>query len=547
MRCLILVLLIVLIAACSAPTPPSPVSTIIYDDVPEDMGDDSSPLTPEEKVTFDVQGDIWSGVINNPKAHQEGTWSQVFDWPLIAYNAALLPDGRVFTFGSNPVDQYEGNGRAFYNDVWSPEIGLGLESHTTLQNTSATNLFCAAQTLLNGGELLIAGGDKTQNGQIESGDDGVINNAGVQDLNIYDYRNSQIVPSPIEMTQGRWYPTMTTLSNGDVLVQGGIDLTKNPSITPEVWTVTSGWKVLSGASSATAYQESWSYPFSFLAPNGKVFIAGKGKNMWYIDPANNGSIKQAGVRENLVRSNGSAVMYDTGKILVMGGGANAVASSLTIDINGNKPEVRPADSMSTPRKFLDATLLADGQVFVNGGSSGTGSNINTVVYTSEIWNPKTGQWSMGATAQRPRMYHSTALLLPNGTVLTAGGDRPAAALNFNAEIYYPPYLFKKDGSGDFAPRPSIVAMSGVNYGQSFMATFGNTNEVSRVTLVRFGSVTHSFNMDQRFLELEFNQYENRLTIEAPVKPELAPPGYYMLFIFDKNGVPSEAVTVHLKP
>ncbi len=502
MRYLVLLLILILIASCSAPTPPSPTSTIIYDDVPEDMGDDSLPLIPEDRVTFDVQGDIWSGVINNPKAHQEGTWSQVFDWPLIAYNAALLPDGKVFTFGSNPVDQYIKNGRAFYNDVWSPDMGLGLESHTTLQNTSATNLFCAAQMLLNDGELLIAGGDKTEIDQVETGDDGVLNNAGVQDLNLFDYRSSKITLSPLQMTQGRWYPTMTTLANGDVLVQGGIDITRQPSITPEVWSSEGGWKVLSDATSATAYNESWSYPFSFLAPNGKVFVAGKGRNMWYIDPDDNGSIQYVGVRENLVRSQGSAVMYGEGKILIVGGGANPSNSALKIDISGENPIVESTEHMSVSRKFLDATLLADGQVFVNGGSYLLGDGtMQSAVYTSEIWNPDTGQWSLSATAQRPRMYHSTALLLPNGTVLTAGGDRPTAARNFNAEIYYPPYLFKKDGSGDFAPRPSIVAMSDVDYGQSFMATFGNANEVSRVTLVRFGSVTHGFNMDQRFLEL----------------------------------------------
>jgi hypothetical protein len=70
----------------------------------------------------------------------------VFDWPLIAYNAVLLPNGNVFTFGTKPLNQYDGNGKSFFHDVWMPQIGLALDSHTTLRNQSPTNIFCAAQT-----------------------------------------------------------------------------------------------------------------------------------------------------------------------------------------------------------------------------------------------------------------------------------------------------------------------------------------------------------------------------------------------------------------
>lgn len=552
MRYLLIPLLILMITSCNVPVTPNPniSSPAVFEDVDEDFGEDPISLTPDQQQTFDVQGDIWSGVIHNPKAHLEGSWSQIFDWPLVAYNAALLPNGKVFTFGTKPINQYDGNGRSFFNDVWSPENGLGLDAHLTLANSTATNIFCAAQTLLSDGKLLIAGGDKTVDGQPEEIQDRFLNNAGVQDLTLYDYQTSHMTTSPIEMTKGRWYPTMTTLSNGDVLVQGGIDATKNPSYTPEVWTRNGTWKVLSGASSPQAYNQAWSYPFSFLAPNGDVFIAGKGANMFSLDPSNNGSIRNLGVRESIGRFQGTAVMYGEGKILIAGGGAaggTPSASALTIDISGDWPVVGSTDAMSIQRKYLNATLLADGKVFVNGGSSGETNAMATAVYSSEIWNPETEKWQLGPSSQRPRMYHSTAILLPNGTVLTAGGDRPSQALNFNAEIYYPPYLFKKDGSGDFAPRPTITALSEVGYDQAFMATVGESTKVSRITLVRFGSVTHSFNMDQRFLELEFNQYENRLTIQSPQKPELAPPGYYMLFVFDENGVPSEAATVNLKP
>jgi hypothetical protein len=138
------------------------------------------------------------------------------------------------------------------------------------------------------------------------------------------------------------------------------------------------------------------------------------------------------------------------------------------------------------------------------------------------------------------MYHSTAILLPNGTVLKAGGDRPSKARNFNAEIYYPPYLFKKDGSGQFATRPVLTGVTVPRYNQVFTATLSNSTLISKVTLVRVGSVTHTFNMYQRFLKLNFSQNGTSITVHAPASRTIAPPGYYMLFVLNGSGVPSEA-------
>jgi hypothetical protein len=170
-----------------------------------------------------------------------------------------------------------------------------------------------------------------------------------------------------------------------------------------------------------------------------------------------------------------------------------------------------------------------------------------VAYAAEIWDPATGQWTLGANAAKARLYHSTALLLPEGSVLTAGGGAPGPVNNLNAEIYYPPYLY--DASGQPAARPLLVtAPDSVNLSlnQQFAVTVGSAAPISRVTLVRTGATTHSFDSGQRFLELGFTQAGQTLTITLPtINPNVAVPGYYMLFVFDQAGVPSVAKIIRV--
>jgi hypothetical protein len=164
-----------------------------------------------------------------------------------------------------------------------------------------------------------------------------------------------------------------------------------------------------------------------------------------------------------------------------------------------------------------------------------------VAHSVEIWDPATGRWSLGAKAQKPRLYHSSALLLTDGTLLSLGGGAPGPVLNMNAEIYYPPYLFARDGSGRLAPRPAITAAPAtLPLGSVFTVSVGAGAEIGRVTLVRHGSATHNINVDQRFLDLPFTQAGSQLRVTAPASPRTAIPGYYMLFVFDRAGVPSVA-------
>jgi len=200
--------------------------------------------------------------------------------------------------------------------------------------------------------------------------------------------------------------------------------------------------------------------------------------------------------------------------------------------------------MASARRQLNATVLADGTVMVNGGTSITGFTEEAgSVFAAERWNPATGTWSTMASQQVIRVYHSTAVLLPDGRVLSAGsGEGSNATAQLTAEIFSPPYLF--DATGALAPRPQIAAIpSSVGYGQSFTVGYNNKGpNIARVTVVRLGSVTHAFNESQLFLDLPFSVAAkgNKITVTAPANGRLAPPGPYMLFLFNTNGVPSVA-------
>ena len=465
-------------------------------------------------------------------AHKVGAWSPVQKWPLSAIHSIILPNGKVMTYGTNQ------NGRPSYGfnyDVWDPVTG----NHTTLPVQTGTNLFCSAQTVLPwSGQVLITGGD-------ENGLPGGGFNDAVNDVNVFDPADNSLRRLSNSTAHARWYPTTTTLPNGEVLVHGGRDdqPKMRPSLMPEVYGPDKGWRRLSGAASADAYGAGrWWYPRSWVAPNGKVLLVTKGnRGLWMLDPKGRGSMKRVGTYAKPSTNNTTpAAMFDEGKILI----TRAEGRASVIDINGSKPKVSETGSLRSYRAWSDATVLANGEVLVTGGASRY-QQLKYATNHAEIWNPKTGKWRKGASARKARLYHSSAILLPDATVLTAGGGPPGPVTNLNAEIYHPPYLFADDGSGRPAERPRIAGVGDLDWGRSFDVDVAGGGQISKVSLVRTGSVTHSFDMDQRFLNLDFVQSGDRLSVKAPRNSNVAPPGQYMLFVFDGHGVPSVAEIVQL--
>jgi galactose oxidase len=448
------------------------------------------------------------GWINQPTA-THGQWSTPFAWPVVAVHLHLLPSGRVLSWG-----------RVGEPQLWDPSTG----GFTPVP--SSTMVFCSGHTFLADGRLLVTGGHL---GDLR----------GLADVNLFN-GTSEAWESEPRMRWARWYPTSTTLPDGEVLTLGGSDETGAQVEMPEVWSGES-WRTLSAAARVLPY-----YPRSFVAPNGMVFYAGELSQTSYLDPSGSGTWIPVANSNYGRRDYGSAVMYSPGKVLIVGGSDPAdgppTKTAEVIDLNQMTPSWRYTASMTYPRRQLNATLLFDGQVLVTGGTSSTGfSDPAGAVHAAEVWDPSSERWTLLADGQVNRVYHSTTLLLPDGRVLHAGsGDGPGLPRELSAELFSPPYLFRDE-------RPVITSgPDAVSYGQDFSLVTPDAARVVRVTLVRLGSVTHAFDQSQLFVELGFQRTAGGLTVSAPVSGAIAPPGPYMIAVLNNAGVPSVARIILLR-
>jgi hypothetical protein len=224
-------------------------------------------------------------------------------------------------------------------------------------------------------------------------------------------------------------------------------------------------------------------------------------------------------------------MYKPGKILIVGGGDPPTATAEIIDVEATLPAWQYTAPMAYARRQHNATLLPDGTVLVTGGSSGSGfDNKSAPIYAAEVWDPASGVWKTMASMTVYRGYHGTAVLLPDGRVFSAGGEKSPN----NAEIFSPSYLFK-------GPRPTISASpASASYAQIIQLVTPDAASIVRITLLGIGADTHAINMNQRITILSFTKAPGVLNVTMPAQANLAPPGYYMLFILNKKGVPSVA-------
>jgi hypothetical protein len=458
-----------------------------------------------------------------PPRNVAGMWSYLADWPIMPIHMVMLRDGRVMSYGTNAKGASTG---AFIYDIWNPAEGLG-GGHLTLPNGTATDIFCSAQIMLPGsGDVVIAGGD-VWNGR-------KISNFGNNESTIFR-ANAQKLVKGVRMHRERWYATTTTMPDGEVYIQGGDKGIDHP----EVRATNGTFRLLSDVD--TGYIP-WFYPRNWVAPNGRIFGFSE-QYMYYVDVKGTGKISHVGSMPGDFGKTSAEAMYAPGKILrVSGGMKNSAASdnAVTIDINGKAPKVETTAPLPLPLHWPTATLLADGKVVVTGGSR-VRNQMPGANYSPFIWDPATGKWTTGVATRsgKVRLYHSTAILLPDASVLVGGGGNAGPQHNMNAEIYYPPYLF--NAADKFAQRPKITqAPTGLKVGRDFSINVNNGASIARVTLVKTGSVTHSINMDQRFMELKFTRMGNSLRITAPKSNKVATPGFYMLFVIDKAGVPSVA-------
>jgi Domain of unknown function (DUF1929)/Carboxypeptidase regulatory-like domain len=446
-------------------------------------------------------------VCGSAQATTQGQWSAVSDWPTRAVHTTLLPDGRVFF-----VSYYT---ESLQPHIWDP----GSNTFTT---TAASDhaLFCAGHTTLADGRILIAGGH-------------IADYVGYPNVVIYDPAKNVFTSVP-NMNEGRWYPTVTTLPSGDVLVVSG-DVNSNTNVDPlpqVLQMATNTWRNLTSAQLSMPL-----YPNMLVAPNGQVFNAGPNAQTRYLSTTGLGAWSNVAVHIFTgFRDYGPVMMYETGKVLVVGGADPPTATAETIDLTATAPAWKSTGSMNFPRRQHNAVILPDGKILVVGGSSAAGFDTSTSpVLPTEMWDPATGQFTVMASIAEYRGYHSTALLLPDGRVLSAGGNVGGP----NAQLFSPPYLFA-------GARPTIdLAPSAVGYGETVFINTPDAASISQVTWLRAGSTTHTNDMSQRFMHLSFIKTSTGLNVTMPANANLAPPGYYLLFILNSAGVPSVGSIVQL--
>jgi hypothetical protein len=362
---------------------------------------------------------------------------------------------------------------------------------------------------------------------------------GVPDANVFDSRTSAWSSLP-PMNLGRWYPTATTLTNGEVLAISGFVTPELKNNVPQVWQVSGGWRTLLGAVNEVPL-----YPWTFATAKGQAYMAGPNQVTRFLNPSGAGKWKAGPSSLWGTRIDGTSAMYEEGRILIAGGGRTfATATAEIIDLHAATPAWHAVAPMAFARRHFNSTILADGEVLVTGGSA-YANDTTQAVLPAEIWNPQTESWTTVAPLAERRLYHSTAVLLPDGRVLVAGGGASGKGDtdHLNAQIYSPPYLFAADGHP--AVRPVIsAAPASVGYGAKFVVETPDHARIARVNWIRLSSVTHSYNMNQRLNHLVFTEVRKGVKVTAPIRDQ-APPGDYLLFLLDASGVPSVGRVVHL--
>jgi hypothetical protein len=383
----------------------------------------------------------------------------------------------------------------------------------------------------------------------------------------------------------RWYPTATTLPNGTVLVLSG---SYKPSKFADqivvrflqVWD-NGAWKpIRMGNGDPLGFDGLPLYPRMHVISDGRVFMSGTNAQTFLLKTSEPGRWTKVADRAAGARDYAPAVMFAKDKIIYIGGGNNVPQNPFleelrpptdqveVIDLGGNPPESgawKPEPPMHFPRRHHNAVLLPDGTVLVIGGTRGgngarpagkaTGFNDlgkGQPVHSAELWDPSgnngDGEWQVLAAEEIDRGYHSTGVLLPDARVLSAGGGEyrpddvhpnPADDTHLEAQIFSPRYLFR-------GRRPVITsAPVSVQYGQTFEVHVSSAEGIGKVSWIRLPSVTHAFDQNQRINCLDAITDSDPLKVTAPDKPEVCPPGHYMLFVLSDGGVPSEAAIVRI--
>lgn len=456
-------------------------------------------------------------VSNTDIRAQIGEWGPVMNWPLVAVHSSLMPNGKVLIW-----DAWEytvSNAK-----VWDPI------TNTFASVPVSDQLFCSSNATLADGRVVAAGGHN--GGEI-----------GIKSTNSFNFA-TQTWSKLADMAYARWYPSSLTLGDGKYLTIGGLVNNAQMATNPEIYNPTTNtWTTLSTGMANLFESE---YLLTFLKPDGKTYVIAPSQNT--LHELNTTTPQWTALGAGQAKF-GTATMYRPGKIIYTGGGTTkdsgevARTSAAVVDLTQATPIWRTIQSMSDPRYEHNLTIMADGDVLAVGGARIVSQSTNDGTLATEVWNPDTENWTTVAPISEPRGYHSTSLLLPDGRILSAGGGRLGSAIydHLTAQIYSPSYLFKPN-------RPTIsAAPNQASLGTQITIDVPSADQIAKVSLVSLASVTHTLDMNQRYVPLTFTPLSGQLQVNIPTNQNILPPSYYMLFVLNTNGVPSEAKIIQVLP
>jgi uncharacterized membrane protein len=465
------------------------------------------------------------------QANVVGQWVTLpYRMPINPVHSALLNNGKVLIVsGSGWV---VGNTN-YLAAVWDPIAG------TITQQSITWDMFCAGISILPDGRPMIVSGTATYDPFY-----------GLKNTAVYSPVTGQFTNMQ-NLAHGRWYPTTTILGDGRLLTFSGLTETGATNSTIEIYTVGTGW--------SPQYASPFTpplYPWLHLLPNGNVFFSGSSPISAIFNPTSNTwTTNVATTNYGGTRTYGTSVLLPLTPangykpvVMIMGGANPATATTELIDLSVSNPKWVYGPSMSQARIEMSAAILPSGKILALGGSVND-EDSNTAGLKADLYDPVSNTFSAAGTNAYPHLYHSVALLLPDATVMITGGNPQRGSVETHMEVYSPAYLFTTNGSGQVVPavRPTIssVSSSTLNYGGAFQVQTPDAANISSVVLIRPGADTHAFNFDQRLVGLSFSAGSGVLNVTAPPNSNIAPPGYYMMFLLNASGVPSVAQFVQL--